>query len=87
MRWFEQAASTIRCSIIQLHCPVKLKLIRKYKKMSLHSRIFFPNMREFFILILKRKDVPVLDSGNCHSCMKRMMAVYDIGDRQSLPVT
>lgn len=52
MSWFEQATSTIRCSIIQFHRPVKLKLKRRYQK-CLHSRMFITE-RTVFLLLQER---------------------------------
>ena len=47
MSWFEQATSRIRCSIIQFHRPVKLKLRRRCKE-GIYILVYSYRIYEFF---------------------------------------
>lgn len=80
MRGFEQATSKARCSIIQLHCPVKLKLKRRYKKCFLCSHIFC-RIYEGFIFL--KRAVFVVDGSHSHNL--KLMVAYNESDRLRRP--
>ena len=87
MRRFEQAISKSRCSIMQFHCPVKLKLKRLFKMVLCTLVYSIPNARVFFIS--NKKDVVIVYNSHGHSRSKpeKMMVAIIYSHRYSPPVT
>ncbi len=75
MRGFEQAVS-LRYRIMQFHCPVKLKLIRKCSQGLPYVHAEYTDF-----LICKERTVFVLDSCHRQKQVKKMMVTDNSGGR------